>query len=223
MIRPGRPERVSRVRRCIPFTAVSTVWQHLDREARSILDVGCGQGSPVHSFPGQFYTVGLDIFEPYLRQARKEGTHHDYVRCDARQLPFGRKTFEIVLCLEVLEHLDQEDGRRLIWEVERVARRQVIITTPLGRYDQAPYDDNPAQQHRYLWSPPELKEMGYRVVTMGLRSLGGDAGLASRLPGALRLLGDGVWVLAGPFTRCFARWAGEMVAIKNLESDGPGG
>lgn len=221
MIWSGGTGGISRARRFIPFTAVNTVWRHLDREARSVLDVGCGKSSPVHSFPGLSYTVGVDIFEPYLRQATKAGTHHDYVRCDVRKLPFRRKSFDVVLCLEVLEHLDKEDGHRLLQEMEEIARRQVIITTPLGKYDQASYDGNPAQQHRYLLSPPEMKEMGYRVVTLGLRNLGGDSGLASRLPGSLRLVSDGAWVLAGPFTRCFPRWAGEMVAIKNLMSENP--
>ncbi|MBI4333638.1 MAG: class I SAM-dependent methyltransferase [Chloroflexi bacterium] len=211
-----RLREISSAGRLVPFTAVNTVWRRLDKEAGSILDVGCGRRSVLRFFPGPFHTVGVDIFEPYLREAVEARTHDNYVRCDVRRLPFRRKTFDVVICLEVLEHLDREDGCQLLSDLEETARRQVIVSTPLGKYDQEAYDDNPAQLHRYLWSPQEMKEKGYRVVTLGLRNLGGDSGLASRLPAALHLLSDGVWVLAGPFTRFLPRWAGEMVAVKNL-------
>jgi 2-polyprenyl-3-methyl-5-hydroxy-6-metoxy-1,4-benzoquinol methylase len=31
------------VRSWLPFTALNTVWRHLDRRAKAVLDVGCGK------------------------------------------------------------------------------------------------------------------------------------------------------------------------------------
>jgi hypothetical protein len=38
------------VRPWLPFTALNTVWRHLDRRARTALDVGCGKGG-THGLP----------------------------------------------------------------------------------------------------------------------------------------------------------------------------
>ncbi len=205
----------------IPFTAWNTVWRSLDKQGRSILDLGCGKGGPMRFINRhkQFHCVGLDIFGPHLSKAKEQGSHNDYVLCDVQRPPIKEKTFDIVLCLEVLEHLSKEDGQKLIADMERIARRQVIVTTPLGRYRQGTFDENPYYEHKYIWSPEELKRLGYKVKTLGLRNTGGEGGLSYRIPVIGPSLGNVVWVLAGPFTRFFSRLAGEIVGIKPFEDD----
>jgi len=90
----------------------------------------------------QFYSVGVDIFKPYLSEARKQKIHDDYVLCDIRKIPIKGETFDIILCLEVLEHLEKENSHQLLGEMERIVTRQVIISTPLAKYEQKPYDGN---------------------------------------------------------------------------------
>lgn len=203
----------------IPFTAWNTVWRSLDKRGQTILDLGCGKGEPMRFINrrNQFYCVGADIFGLHLSEAKEQASHHDYVLCDIQRLPVKEKTFDVVLCLEVLEHLSGEDGQKLLKDMEGIARRQVIVSTPLGRYKQGTYDKNPYYEHKYIWSPEQLRKLGYKVKTMGLRNMGGEGGFAYRLPVIGPLLGNIVWVMAGPFTRFFSGMAGEMVCIKRLQ------
>lgn len=204
----------------MPFTVLNTIWRSLDKRAESILDVGCGQGEPMKSINRhkRFYTVGVDIFEPYLMQCRHQNTHDDYVLCDVRRLPFKEKSFDLVLCLELLEHLEREDGERLLQTIEKVARKQAIVSTPVSTYKQEPYDGNPHQEHKYVWSPTEVKRFGYKVRGHGLRNISGMSGIQSPLPRVLRPLVNIVWVLAGPFVYFFPKLAGDMACSKELGS-----
>jgi hypothetical protein len=164
----------------------------------------------------RFKAVGMDIFEPYLEEARSKGVYYDLISGDVRHLPFEDRSFDAVLCLEVLEHLEKEDGERLLAELERVARKQMIISTPVGKYEQHIYDNNPHQEHKHIWSPAELRELGYKVRGHGLPRIGGEGGLASRLPKALKPLADVLYVLAGPIVYFMPQLCGEIVAKKRI-------
>ena len=100
----------------------------LDRSAQSCLDVGCGRG-PFKFIQG-FYSVGCDIYHSSLMKARKKGYYDNLVRCDVRQLPFKPKSFDIAICVEVIEHLDKAGGIELLRQMEGIASRRVIVMTP---------------------------------------------------------------------------------------------
>jgi len=81
-------------------------------------------------------------------------------------------------------------GQELLNAMEKIARRQVIISTPAGRYQQGTLVGNPHQEHRAFWHPAELKSLDYKVRGHGLRGLFGEKGLVSRIPKTLRPLGN---------------------------------
>ena len=84
----------------------------------TILDVGCGDavyiwgGTP----PPNVLCVDIDIYK------------HTHVRLDANMLPFRDNSFDTVLLMEILEHVD--DVERVLSEALRVARELVIISYP---------------------------------------------------------------------------------------------
>lgn len=206
------------VRPRIPFTALNTVWRRLDKESKSILDVGCGKGQPMAFLNRQhaFFAVGIDGFRPYLLEAEALAAYDALVQGDVRHLPFRARSFDIVLLMEVLEHLERAEGLVLIKTMEQIARRQVVISTPVGEHEQLEYDGNPWQEHRHIWGPRELRALGYRVYGHGLRNLGGLSGVQSPLPPPLRPVVDFLWVAAGLVTSRKAEWAGNMVAVKRI-------
>jgi SAM-dependent methyltransferase len=133
----------------------------MDQDTRSCLDIGCGRGA--FSLFRHYETIGCDIYSPNLAIAKGKGFYADLVHCDVRCLPFKPKSFDITICIEVIEHLDKKEGLELIKRMEEMARRQVIITTPWGYYPLDERHDNPYLNHISGWLPEDFERMGYRV------------------------------------------------------------
>ena len=79
----------------------------------SVLDLGCGATSPIHFCNHIKISVGVDLWDFYLAENRKNNLHSVYVKADIKEIGFKPKSFDAVLCSEVLEHLPKEDGRFL--------------------------------------------------------------------------------------------------------------
>jgi SAM-dependent methyltransferase len=95
----------------------------------SVLDAGCGEGELLRrgvltSVP----TVSLDRSRQALAEIRTHTPGCRPVSGSVLELPFARASFDAVVCLEVLEHL--EDPRAAVEELLRVARRAVVLSVP---------------------------------------------------------------------------------------------
>lgn len=97
-------------------------WKHvrryLDPQSHSLLDIGC-QELYFYKRLSATYEVTAADYEP---------RHPEVIQEDVQQLTFADKTFDIVLCQQVLEHVP--DPVKAINELQRVCRRQLIITVP---------------------------------------------------------------------------------------------
>jgi len=147
------------------FAYHNKVWRLLDKTGRSILDVGCGRGSFMRIINGRrkFFTVGCDLYLPFLKECKQNKIYDEHVLCDARFLPFRRCAFDIVLCLEVIEHLPKKDSLRLLKQMEEIAQQQIVISTPIGfkKQFQDLVSQNPFQTHKCGWTLKELKKLGF--------------------------------------------------------------
>jgi len=114
------------------------VGQSIDIQLRQrFLDVGCADGYAVFwviiSGRAEF-AVGLDMRRDILEKARSTscliGTHActEFIRADAKFLPFRDLVFERVLSMEVLEHI--LDWKKAVAELVRVSNQDLVITTP---------------------------------------------------------------------------------------------
>lgn len=154
-----------------PFRGI--VWTILDKKSSSILDVGCGKGEVTHAInlhQSNFFRVGLEIFAPWAKYCKRKDIYDECVIGDARYLPFRDKTLDSVLCIEVVEHLTKKDGLKLVRDMEQIARKQVIISTPThpfrlepNEFDPNEFDGNTFEIHRSVWSSSEFKKLGYKV------------------------------------------------------------
>ncbi|MBV8396421.1 MAG: class I SAM-dependent methyltransferase, partial [Actinobacteria bacterium] len=111
----------------------------LEREGENvaglrILDVGAGDKpyAPYFGRAGEY--VGVDPVNP-----------HADVRATAEDLPFDDQSFDVVLCIQVLEHVD--DPARVVRELHRVVKPggRVLAATH-GTY---PYHPDPADHWRW--------------------------------------------------------------------------
>jgi len=208
-----------RLRGYIPLTNWWLVWRKLDKGAKSILDLGCGNGKPMQFINRhkQFYTVGIDGFWSCVERCRREMSHNVVLHGDVALVSYKEKSFDVVLCLGVLEHLEKEQGKLLLRRMEAMARKQVILLTDVDGCEQGVVDGNPLQVHRSSWSVDELRGLGFKVYGMGLRGWGGDNGYSRRLPEPLRwLVGTSLQILTEPIMWFKPEWAGDVLCVKNV-------
>lgn len=91
-----------------------------------VLDLGCATGNYSLALTSMGYTVkGADVNPRYVELARGRGVDAYLVQ---GPLPFADRSFDTVLLFEVLEHLPDPDA--VIAEARRVARKNVLFTTP---------------------------------------------------------------------------------------------
>lgn len=78
-----------------------------------ILEIGCGPGTIVGYLPQSEY-VGFDISPRYIEMARKRFPHAQFVCERVSQFsPASQRSFDTVLALGVVHHLDDEEARQL--------------------------------------------------------------------------------------------------------------
>ncbi len=99
----------------------------------SLLDVGTGAGDIPRAASRRaarrgvtLRVIGLERILAAAREARRGGGAAVLV-ADGGLLPFASRSVDIVLCAKVLHHLPGEAGRRLLREMDRVARRGVVV------------------------------------------------------------------------------------------------
>lgn len=143
-------------------------------ECSSLLDVGCGAASPLRFVNFDGLKVGIDSHEPAIEASRKAGIHDEYIRGRIEQIELPAKSFDAVIALELIEHLPKECGPNFLADLERIARRVVVISTPNGYVTQGAVEGNPFQEHLCGWTAEELRSQGYIVNgILGLKSLRG--------------------------------------------------
>lgn len=101
-----------------------------------VLDVGFGLGYGLHIMAAKVMNlVGLEVDAKTLGRARRIFKRHSRIKevClyDGKSIPFKDKTFDVVTCVEILEHV--EDYKGLLLEMIRVSRRLLFISTPNRR------------------------------------------------------------------------------------------
>ena len=138
------------------------------KETEVVADIGCG------IVPMNYFRPKLHLMvEPWLEYSDILAYRHSgdksviIIRAGAlealRQL--GDNSVDSIFLLDVIEHLEKEEGRMVIIESERVAREQIMIFTPLGYMPQH-MERNQAdgwglggstvQEHRSGWEPEDF-------------------------------------------------------------------
>lgn len=96
-------------RRCRAEVLTSAAWSHMPQDAK-VLDVGCGAGDNLrYVLRDHAVFFGLEYAERTAQVARRILDGRADIRVgSATEIPFGNDEFDLVLCIEVLEHLDKD-------------------------------------------------------------------------------------------------------------------
>lgn len=104
---------------------------NLALKSRSILDVGCGDGSKLFKILGKNKVgTGIDVNRYAIKKAKTRYPHLKFLLTKGDNIPFSSNSFDLVYSTFVLEHtLDQE---LFVKEMIRVTKKEghVVILCP---------------------------------------------------------------------------------------------
>jgi hypothetical protein len=132
---------------------------------------------------------------------------------DVGKIP--HKSYDCVLCADVIEHFEKEPSRAFIETLEKIARKRVILFTPNGFVPQGAIDGNEFQIHRCGWEVEELEALGYSITGIyGHKSLRGEYANYKIKPAFLgKLISDATQL----FVRTRPKKAFALLAVKNIQ------
>jgi 2-polyprenyl-3-methyl-5-hydroxy-6-metoxy-1,4-benzoquinol methylase len=152
--------------------------RRLVSDSDSVLDIGCGRRPQVLDLATPSKYLGVDVHEPSIQALRESDRFTLLPDSEARvmkiaDLTIEENSFDVVLCLDVIEHLTRGEGLELLENLKRWAKRVVLVSTPNGFLRQDPYDGNDFQMHLSGWTVDDFYAAGFQRIFGGggLRSL----------------------------------------------------
>lgn len=167
---------------------------------KSILDVGVGFGkygflsreflelrdSEVEYGKWKRTIDGVEAYEGYLTPVHEHIYDEIFIGDAVELVPNLEKKYDLVLLIDVLEHLDRGEGEKLLDAC--IGRSgHVIVSTPKNIGGQKDSHDNPYEVHRSQWTKADFARFPGKFFVPNYNSIicyiGGDA---ARLRSALR-------------------------------------
>lgn len=140
-----------------------------------ILDVGCGQGLLANYMAAGLglATTGVDINRALVEAAARSDVTgaNTFLVGDAADLPVASDTFQMVTCIEVLEHV--ENPNRVLEEIRRVLvlGGWLVLSTPNEQTN--PFAETSHSEHKQHFILPglldSLRDAGFQIVWSGYR------------------------------------------------------
>lgn len=123
----------------------------IGKKQKDVLDVGCGTGETLlylQSIGLAENVCGVDRSELAVKYARQRGLKN-IKKGEAEKLPYKDSSFDLVLFLDVLEHI--EDDVKAVSEAKRVLRPdgRIIVTSPAQMFIWSAHDENQGHFRRY--------------------------------------------------------------------------
>ena len=130
-----------------------------------LLDCGCGYGTwtLITKFrrPGLYHSIGIDVFKKYLKIQKEINIYDSLILSDIRKLPIRKKSVDVLIAGDIIEHVTRKDGLNLIKILKEIPKKMIIFTTPEKFMKTIGYDDNKYQIHRSGYSQKDFD--GYKI------------------------------------------------------------
>lgn len=132
------------------------------KDCKTVLDLGCGPSSPLQYCKNINYSVGVEIFKPYLEKSKDKKIHTEYIEKKIEDVDFPENSFDAVILIEVLEHLPEDIGNKVLINAEKWAKNKIIVSTPNGYFPMETVDKNNYQKHLSGWNINKLCESNFK-------------------------------------------------------------
>lgn len=139
-------------------------------EPGSVLDVGAGFGrwgflcrchvGGGHSLTSQpDQALKIDAVEGFPANISPiyEAVYNRTFEGDAREVIPTLGEYDVVICGDMIEHLEKKEAWALIEQMRQRARKALILTLPLGQCPQDAIYGNELEIHRSVWSRRDFR------------------------------------------------------------------
>jgi len=116
--------------------------------------------------------LGCELIDKYLEKAKNYFPVIKFDLTDNNQFDiFKDNSFDVVIALDVVEHIEHNQTLKIIGHMERIARKKIIIYTPAKFETNEKNVENawgmgvnPFQEHKCYIPPTRFESWGYRVT-----------------------------------------------------------
>lgn len=136
---------------------------------RTALDIGPGYGKfgvLYHEYCNTYRKLtdgridAVEIFKPYAEHLRKTLplVYGNIFEDDILRRLDLISNYQCVICTDMLEHINKEDGHRLLKAI--AGARSGFVTTPVNWFPSSNHLGNENERHQCLWTAEELSAYG---------------------------------------------------------------
>lgn len=114
-----------------------------------LLDAGCGTGAMLFELKDKFDVFGADVSAESLSFCRNRKLANLRLVDFERKLPYKNNAFSVIVCLDVLEHV--ENDRQLLDEFHRILKKggRLYLTVPAYQFLWTYWDEILGHKRRY--------------------------------------------------------------------------
>jgi hypothetical protein len=143
-------------------------------QPQKVLDIGIGNGrygflcrdildTPFETPPHRIVLEGIEGYEKYVTDIHKIIYDKIYFGNCLQLIDQIKDDYDLILLIDVIEHLDKEDGMIFLKKLTTISRN-VIVGTPKGFTSQDDVFGNELERHRSGWLPSDFKKIEGAVV-----------------------------------------------------------
>ncbi len=148
---------------------ISSIQRRTQTRKLSVLDLGGGSGliwKDLQKLLGDNLLLKVTLLDATVEKLISD--HENWERLSG-VLPgalsqFEESSYDIVTAFEVIEHLPIDQGYRLLYGMERVAKYAFGVSTPNGFMYQPPSPNNDFNAHVSGWDPQSLRQFGFTRI-----------------------------------------------------------
>jgi len=130
---------------------------------RELLEIGHGQQYPKERWTAKIH--GIEIFSDYRNPIWSYVYDEVFVEDAKKRLERDEQTYDLVMCLDVIEHFPKEEGRALL-NLMLSRGKSVLLSSPLGFTEQGAVFGNEHERHLSGWGKEDFEGIPHHFVNV---------------------------------------------------------